>query len=122
MANPAPLHEVLESRETVQRLLNNMFSVEAPSDVVVVNGIAVLLNMLRERCVCVWGGAGLVGSIWNVLKCDLVNWQFFLNCSPPPMEFGVIPSISDSMTGENTPSPGETTPTDLFVCVSDMCV
>ena len=49
LSNPAPLHDVLESKETIQRLLENMFSTEAPSDVVVINGIAVLLTILRER-------------------------------------------------------------------------
>ena len=49
LAKPAPLHEILESKEIVQRLLRNIFSSESPSDVVVVNGISVLLTMLREK-------------------------------------------------------------------------
>lgn len=49
LAKPAPLHEILESKEIVERLLKNIFSAESPSDVVIVNGITVLLTMLRDR-------------------------------------------------------------------------
>ena len=49
LSKPAPLHDTLESKEIAQRLLRNMFSSETPSDVVVINGISVLLTMLRDR-------------------------------------------------------------------------
>ncbi|XP_064396518.1 serine/threonine-protein phosphatase 6 regulatory subunit 3-like isoform X2 [Halichondria panicea] len=48
-ANPAPLLDTLESEETLQRLLDNMFSSETPKDVVIVNGISVLLTALEKR-------------------------------------------------------------------------
>lgn len=49
LSKPAPLYEILESKEIVERLLKNMFSSELPTDVVVVNGISVLLTILRDR-------------------------------------------------------------------------
>ena len=54
VSNPTPLHEVLESREVIDRLLRNMFSSETPSDVVVINGVSVLLTILRDMCVVVY--------------------------------------------------------------------
>lgn len=38
------------SEEIMQRLLDNMFSSESPSDSVIINGIAVILTILEKRC------------------------------------------------------------------------
>lgn len=62
LSNPAPLHDLLESKPIVERLLLNMFSSENPSDVVVINGISVLLTLLRER----WVQCGVVG--WALFR------------------------------------------------------
>ena len=51
--SPLPLGE-----EIMQRLLDNMFSSETPSDSVIVNGIAVILTILEKRCsstLCCYG-------------------------------------------------------------------
>ncbi len=65
LANPAPLHEALENKQIIERLLQNMFSSETPSDVVIINGISVLLTILRERWVgIIWNDIGWVGTIW----------------------------------------------------------
>ena len=38
----------------MKRLLENMFSSESPSDVVIVNGISVLLTALERRYMCTY--------------------------------------------------------------------
>lgn len=49
LSRPAPLHQILESKETIERLLRNMFQSETPPDVVIVNGISVLLTVLKDN-------------------------------------------------------------------------
>ena len=55
------------SEEIMQRLLDNMFSSESPSDVVIVHGIAVILTILEKRYMygCLskrYGGGGREGE------------------------------------------------------------
>ena len=74
-----------------------MFSSESPSDVVVINGISVLLTLLRER----WAWCG--GHCLELVACV----SLFILCSVPATEYGVMPPVvSDTIKSEVIPSPG----------------
>ncbi len=45
----APLHAKLESKDTIERLLNNVFSSENPSNGLVISGLSVLLVILTDK-------------------------------------------------------------------------
>lgn len=81
MSNPAPLHDVLESKDTIERLLGNMFSSESPSDVVVVNGISVLLTILRDRWVLFGVSRQLWWALFGVVVESKNGFFFYTQCA-----------------------------------------
>lgn len=56
MSDPTPLHTVLEGKDMIERLLNNVFTSESPSNVLVVSGVSILLVILRDKWVHKVGG------------------------------------------------------------------
>jgi len=48
-STPHPLNTLMESKDLIEQLLNNVFASEKPSNTLVISGVSVLLMILRDE-------------------------------------------------------------------------